>query len=65
MPERITDPTKLPVQLNVNIPFYMREELHSIASKRGVSMNSLVMDALDAAYFADVKAATRDAGATS
>ena len=51
--------------MNVNIPFYMREELRSIATKRKVSLNSLVMDAIEATYFADVKDATRDAGATS
>ncbi len=66
MPERITDPTQLPVQLNVNVPFHFRETLRGIATKRRVSLNSLVVEALEKEYLAtEVHAQTRDAGATS
>jgi hypothetical protein len=65
MPERIRDPRQLPVQLNVKIPFDFREHLYQISKRQGVSMTSLVVDALRKEYLPDPKDETRDAGATS
>ncbi len=50
MVERTKDPTKLPVQFNVLIPWDFREFLREVANRRNVSMNSLAKDALMEKY---------------
>ena len=64
MKDKITDPRHLPVQLNIRVPWDFREELYRISKKRGVSLNSLVVDVLQREYL-DTKQQTRDAGSTS
>jgi len=49
-PTRITDPTQLPVQLNVDVPFEFREHLYAIAEDQGVPVTHLVRNTLLAAF---------------
>lgn len=37
-----TDPTEVPVQMNVRIPFFLREVLIAVAKERDISQNELV-----------------------
>ena len=67
MPQRLRDPNKVPVQLNVKIPFEFREKLYAIAKRRKKSLNSLVYEALKHAYdpkVEEVRQDTREAGST-
>lgn len=50
MPERITDPRDVPVQLNIKVPWRMRERLHALAEEKRISFSQLVRDAIDDAY---------------
>lgn len=43
---RIKDPTQLPVQLNIRIPFYLREVLIEAAEERRVSQSDIVIEAI-------------------
>lgn len=61
---RITDPTQLPVQLNVQVPFEFREHLIEVARKRRISLSELVRSTLQEALTDDTREATRLAGST-
>jgi hypothetical protein len=65
MSDRITDPQQIKVQMNVMVPFWMREELRRIAKTRKVSLNSMLVGALDAEFFqGETRKMTSKAGAT-
>ena len=67
MRERITDPNKIPVQLNVKVPFEFRELLYSVAKRRKVSLTDLVYDVLRREFaptHEELQQETRQAGAT-
>ena len=62
------DPTKVKVQLNTPITWEFMAHLDRISHDRRISKSQLVRDALEAAYplpDPDVRAMTREAGATS
>jgi predicted HicB family RNase H-like nuclease len=44
--KRQTDPRQLPVQLNVKVPWQLREDLTAIASEQQLSLNELVNKAI-------------------
>jgi len=46
----MTDPTKLPVQLNINIPWDFKEFLKAKAATEGTSQNKLVVNCLMTKY---------------
>jgi len=46
----MTDPTKLPVQLNVNVPWDFKEFLRNKAEAEGTSQNKLVVNCLMAKF---------------
>ena len=46
----MTDPTKLPVQLNVNVPWDFKEFLRRKAADEGTSQNRLVVNTLMAKF---------------
>lgn len=46
MPEPITDPNQVKVQLNAQVPFIYRQFLRELAATRRKSLNQLVVDAL-------------------
>ena len=56
---RATDPTKLPVQMNIKIPWDFREFLRLEAHQRKVSLNELVREALNDKFAREFKAANR------
>lgn len=62
---RIKDPTQLPVQLNVRIPFYLREALIEAAAQRRVSQSDLVIEAIKKDIAAELRQAAREATAYS
>lgn len=43
---RRTAPEEVPVQLNVKVPWYYREQLTQMAHERGLSLNRFVVNAL-------------------
>lgn len=67
------DPAKVPVQLNIKVPFDYREMLVDQAEARSMSLNAIVREALDDRYEVTyqrldnqaLKRATKAAGATS
>lgn len=67
--KREKDPTQLPVQMNIKIPWQLREDMTQIAKRRKVSLAQLTRDALMAGLRHDLtelgREKTRDAGATS
>lgn len=48
--ERITDPNKVPVQLNITVPFEFREHLHKLAEERHTSLTQMCREALMTMY---------------
>lgn len=48
--DRITDPNKIPVQINFKVPFDFREFLYTTADQKGTSLSALVADALNDKY---------------
>jgi hypothetical protein len=63
--QRITDPTQVGVQLNVQVPWQFREDLIAIAHERDLSLAELVRETLMENLMLDnVREATRAAGAT-
>lgn len=67
MTNRRLPPEKVPVQLNVQIPYEFREHLSAISDARRIPMAQLIRDALYKEYPLDpkgVRDATRQAGAT-
>lgn len=44
--QRITDPSKVAVQLNLTVPFEFREHLHSLASANRISVSHMCRNAL-------------------
>lgn len=67
--QREKDPTQLPVQMNVKIPWQLREDMTLIARRNNVSLAQLTRDALMEGLKRDLaelgREKTRDAGATS
>lgn len=63
------DPTQLPVQLNVKIPWQLREDMALIAKRRHISMAQLSREALMKGLSHDLaelgREKTKEAGATS
>ena len=47
---RLTDPRDAPVQLNIRVPWFYREQLTRIARERKVSFNRLIANAIVRAY---------------
>lgn len=47
--EKIQDPTEARVIVPIRIPWRAREELHSLATERGTSLNAMLCDAITAA----------------
>lgn len=48
--KRQKDPTRVPVQLNVNVPWQLREDLIEIASEKRTSLTALVTEACNRHY---------------
>jgi len=46
MKERQKDPTQVPVQLNISVPWQFREDLIAIAKERNTSLAELVREAI-------------------
>jgi hypothetical protein len=44
--KRISDPLDIPVQLNVRIPWFYREQLIRLARENRISLNRLIANAL-------------------
>lgn len=69
MRERQKDPTQLPVQLNVTVPWQLREDLYVIADRKRTSMTKLVKDAIVKGLRSELSELmvekTRNEGATS
>lgn len=67
--QREKDPTQLPVQMNIKIPWQLREDMTEIAKRRNVSLAQLARDALFEGLSDDLailgKEKTKAAGATS
>ena len=64
--QRNKDPRQLPVQLNVNIPWSLREFLIDQAEKEGLSLNKLVKRVILAEFGAAyTRSETKHEGATS
>lgn len=59
-PQRTKDPTQLPVQINLRIPFYLREALVDIAHSRNMSQSELVRDALTKALQPELSTRQRE-----
>ena len=51
--KRIKDPSKIPVQLNVKIPFDFRDYLYSVADREQISITEVVEKALMDKYGRD------------
>lgn len=67
MPEKITDPTQVKVQLNIPVTWEFREHLTKIAADRHVSMSALIREALQRQHpmgIENVREETAAAGAT-
>jgi len=66
--ERETNPSLIPVQLNVKIPFQLREDMIRTAEVRGISQAELVRLAIEVSVAPEVarftREQTKDAGAT-
>jgi predicted HicB family RNase H-like nuclease len=66
--KRQTDPRQLPVQLNVKVPWQLREELTDIATEQHISLNELVNKAIVKGLRPELaelaRRATSEAGAT-
>jgi len=67
--KRETDPTQLPVQLNIKIPWQIREDMVTIAREKSIPFAKLARDALMSGLKDDLtrlgREKTKDAGATS
>ena len=68
MKERQTDPTQISVQLNISVPWQLREDLIDIADKRGMSLAELVRGAISTGLMSELteigRKRTTAAGAT-
>ena len=68
MPKRIRDPQLVATQLNIKIPFFLREELIEAAHQRRVSQSEIVRKALEMELAKELtdrtKRMTGEAGAT-
>ena len=64
---RNPDPSKVKVQMNVPITWEFREHLDNVSRARRISKSELIRMALEKEYplNPDVRAFTREAGATS
>lgn len=47
---RISDPSKVKVQINVKVTWEFREHMTAIAARNGVSLNHLINNALEASF---------------
>lgn len=67
--QREKNPTQLPVQMNIKVPWQLREDIIEIARRRSVSLSKLTRDALVKGMSHDLaelgRERTREAGATS
>lgn len=67
--QREKDPTQLPVQMNIKIPWQLREDMTVIAKRHKVSLAQLTREALVRGLSRDLtelgREKTKDAGATS
>lgn len=67
--KRVTNPENLPVQLNVKVPFWLREVLIAEARDNDSSQSEIVKEALEtrlgSRILEDARARTKRAGATS
>ena len=57
----MTDPTKLPTQFNLKIPWDFKNFIADKAARDGTSQNKLGMDALLKAYGAEFRRSQREA----
>ena len=56
---RQTDPTQLPVQVNIKLPFWLREVLISAAADRRVSQAELCRRALERELDSEIRQALK------
>jgi predicted HicB family RNase H-like nuclease len=62
--DRQTDPKQIKVQLNVRIPWELREKVIAVAEKRRMSVNTLILQLIERELDVNVHQATKNAGAT-